>query len=728
MAKRLKKDDYKEAASDTPDLNALREGYNLAVQKRDSNVFARQRRNYEARNCLWANQSPDGRKWRADKGKEVFPWAGASDARVHLIDMYINQDVALLMTAWSQLKTKVYGTESNDDAFANRLTECLRWMKYTQMGEAHRESRLAANYLLERGSTVMAVLWEKENQLAYEEIDMEQIRTLAQQMAQKDPQNILVQLPAMIMDETMDPQTLQLAEVIYPDVKPQRLKKVISDLRSQGHAKFPRPYEVKNRPTIVALAMNEDFFIPPETTDFQGSRAMYRREVLTEADLRERVESHGWDLDWVEETIRTKRGVMTMDHSLLGNQVRGSLSTSNRINARAMVDTSQLFEVAHAYRRLSDEDGVPGIYYTCFSPAAGNTGRAIKGGDEVDYAYHDLLNYDHGQFPFVLIEREVVSRSPDDSRGYGEIAGTWQQSVKTEWDSRGDRTSMATLPPSYHPPGEAPDQWGPGVQVPTNRPDSYGFMEAPKFDPGSKEIEETVRKFADEYFGRVVNPLDPVTPQMVKQDMVRNWIFAQMAIDTQILQLMQQFMPDEFYFRVVGSQKGQSIKASREEIQGKFDVSMSFQVENLDPEIKKAKMGLIEQGLQMDVNGIIDRNEALVVVFDMIEPNLGERLIKPAEAASQHEIEDEQTVFAKMFAGVDVDIKPGQAYGLRLQVLKNIFANNPKAQKAYQQDPDFKALLEKRVKQLEFGLAQQPGGENARIGATTGTKPSAQAV
>ena len=81
-----------------------------------------------------------------------------------------------------------------------------------------------------------------------------------------------------------------------------------------------------------------------------------------------------------------------------------------------------------------------------------------------------------------MFERETRGRLLDDSRGYGEIAATWQQQIKTEWDSRIDLASIATLPPSYYPPGAPPDSWGPGVGIPTDRPDDYGFMRLKAMD------------------------------------------------------------------------------------------------------------------------------------------------------------------------------------------------------------------------------------------------------
>jgi hypothetical protein len=65
-----------ELATSSPDLAALREEYLYAIERRDRSIFARQRLNYQARYCVWPNESPDGkRRWMS------FPASGASVRR-----------------------------------------------------------------------------------------------------------------------------------------------------------------------------------------------------------------------------------------------------------------------------------------------------------------------------------------------------------------------------------------------------------------------------------------------------------------------------------------------------------------------------------------------------------------------------------------------------------------------------------------------------------------------
>jgi len=705
-------DDFRELANEKPDLKELKEQFVDAIERRDRSIFNRQRINYEARYNVWAHQSRDGKKWSAESGKKPFPWAGASDSRVALMDKYINEDVAMMQVVAKRMRVMVSGTESNDAAFAHRVTNLLRWMKSTQMREFPRERRLGANYMLENGSTVFGIFWERRQQLRYEDLDLEEMASIALELkaaaeeGQEMPPEalLLIRLPELIQDPTLEKEAIQALKLGFPSVQLPHLRKAVRELREEGSTRLPRPYIAKDRPCVVALRPNEEIFIPPDTTDIQSARGIYRRELLTESELVERQQTHGWSGKWIKFMLKKQRGNVTLDIEAQYN--RGALRATT-VTSSGLLTTKELFEVIHVWRRQHDENGVPGVFYTVFSAFS-----------TTEYAYHGMMDYDHGEYPFIHIERESRSRLLDDARGYGEIGFTWQQGIKTQWDARVDRTSIATLPPSYYPSGSAPDKWGPGVQIPTIAKDDYGFLDIPKYDPGSVEMEESLRKFSDEYFGRPVDEQNKVQSQVMRQDMINNWMDGLAMVDTHILKLCQQFLPEEIYFRVVGSGQAKPLKATHDEIQGEFDVSVGYNVADLDNELVAAKLGLIEKALMMDTTGRVDRNQALDVIFELIDPDIGERILKPAPEASQAEIEDEKNVFAQLMAGLDVDVKEeGQAYELRLQTLQNIFSTNPMAKEQYEKEGRFKEVMDKRLQQLQFQLQQRENAVIGRLGA-----------
>jgi hypothetical protein len=706
---------------DAPDLAALKTDWSRCVNDRQTNYWTRQRLNWESRYCVWKNQTSDGRKWPANNKTRVWPWPGAADSRVALVDKYLREDIALLMQVFQNNRILVRpNSPARDAAWANRLTSLLRWLVYEEMQETEAEAEYLANLLLERGTAALGIWWHREETLTRETLELEPLLQAAQQAQmrlargeQGDALNFQALLPQLIMDPTLEAQALTMIQGLTPEgsgLTNARLKQSLRELRETGKTQFPRPIVRKNRPCVRALAWNEDIWTPPETIEVQRSRLVFIREWLTEADIREHARAYEWEGNWVDAVLDTQKGRVT---EMWTNGPARSRGPS--WNALGQPDAQELYEVVTAYERLSDGDGIPGIYATVFSPGLA---------DKEKWAASELLDYAHGQFPFAVWSTERRSRLLDDARGYGEVAATWQTQIKRQWDARIDRTDVATLPPSHHPPGEEPDAWGPGVQIPTLQPERFGYFESPKFDPGSKEVEETVRRFADEYFGRPVDEQNTVQAQLLQGELVRKWQAGWKQAFTQIIQLCQQYMPDEFYFRVVGGEQGRGIKATREEIQGPFNVTLKFNVRDLDADLVGEKLKLMERALAMDSNAIVDRNEAIAAAMELVDPGYAERLLRPAEAAANSEIKDEQDTLAKLLLGISVDLQGNEAFLLRKQTLTQLIQTNPTAQNIIGQNEQVKENVERRLKQLDFNIQQKM--VNPDIGRRLGTKPNEQ--
>lgn len=706
-----------ERATKTPDLNVLLEEWNQAVNRRDSRVYARAKNNVNRRTCWWPGQTDDGRKWaKRGREKDVFPWPGASDTRVHLVDLYCRSDAAMLMAIWRRNKIVVSPTEINDAGRATKMTQVLRWMKYTQMREYPSEARLLANYMLERGAAVQGMWWVQRRQMGYETVTVPQLLQLeaaAKIAAQTggDPivpglQNSqLAGLSEILADPTRDEEAYVIADVLYPETRKEAIEQAIADLRDSGEARIPRPYMFMDRPKTCALVLNEDVFLPPECGDIDESTSyVHWRELVTETTLKARQDGMEWDAGWVEEVIKTQRGKLTNDiaRATPRRSIMGSLSGS------LLTDTNEdLYEVIHTTKVQYTEDKVPVITCTVWHP--GLTTKSTRSKKGYTWAHHTELTYDHGLLPYIVYRREMRVRPIDDSRGVGEIAGTWEDGIKAEDDSSRDRNSLNTIPPSYHPPGRAPSEWGPGAQIETNVPERYGFFKGVGWDVGSRESREVLRDRADRYFGRQLpdgrNQLEATT---IMQDLADTWMEATARADSMTLQLCQQYLPDELSIRLVGEGKGAPIRVSRAEIQGQFDLSVNFNVQNLDKELVKEKVELMTATLQLDRNSRIDVDGMIGFMFDLIDPQMGERVIRPEGAALDQELKDEADAFARMFAGIQTDVHPGpgQAWEARMQWLQSQLQTNATAIKRLKEDPHFAQLVETRLKQLNHQYEQ----------------------
>jgi len=671
------------------------------IVRRGNESYDRMRLNWETRYNVWSGQSDDGRKWKSKLGRNPVPFDGASDSRPPLVDTYVNEDVDMLMTSLSSAQVSAFPTESNDAEQASLVTNLLRYQIHNQIKEFNDEAELAANYMLENGVAVVGVFWDVEEQATVADIDMESINQLAQSAEN------LSMFPEMILSEEREDEAIALGMLVLPEVKQSRMRKMIRELRNTGATTYPVKMTVKNRPTVVSLRLGEDFFVPLDTTELQDARRCYYKEFVTKEALYDGIESKGYDRKWVEDVVdKTKGKTITMDRNALS-------ARSNSTRREVIFDAKEVYEIVHCYERKLDEDDVQGIYYTCFSPHLPVNERGKE-----TFAFSELMNYDHCQYPFVLFRREWLSRRVDDTRGYGEIGFTWQKQIKNEWDARVDRNSLATMPPLHHPPGRPPTKWGPGTLVPRVRQDDYQYADVPAYNAGSKEIEVSVRETCDRYFGRVTGPENQPYAMMRQQHMVSKWLKNWQRVMEQVLALTQQFASEEFFFRVVGSSKAQMLSAGRDDIQGQFDIQLNFAVANLDQQMMQKKLELLKVAVgEFDTQGVVDRAELMQVVFSFIDPVLGERLLMPTETAAQKEIDDEKNVFARLSAGVDEDVREGQSHEMRLQVLQQILESSPSAQQRYQQDEEFKGRVDKRMQQLQFQLQQKQNAVIGRLGA-----------
>ena len=133
---------------------------------------------------------------------------------------------------------------------------------------------------------------------------------------------------------------------------------------------------------------------------------------------------------------------------------------------------------------------------------------------------------------------------------------------------------------------------------------------------------------------------------------------------------------------------------------------------------------LLGQLMSFDTGGRLNRDALLELCVGTLLPQYTGLLRAPQDAAMS-EIEDLDATFAKIFSGIGQDIKPGQAYELRLQRLKDIITKSPTVQARLQADPQFKQDVERYGQQLDQQLQQQQNAVTGRLGAPSANTPQA---
>ena len=668
-----------------PNIESLRYAYDQSVVELEA-YFDLCRESYDDRRNFWPGKSRDLRKHGAD----AFPWEGASDMEAHVIDERITRLVSLFMASLGRANIRAFPVEVQDVARAKVVSNFLKWMISSgYISRFHREMELGANYLLERGVLISYVGWHREDRKFLQRLDLNQI-------AQVNPQ-----LAELILSNESEEQVIALLQRSFDGVTEKRAKKALAELADVGSAELPVVRRQVNAPEVKTLAPDGDFIFPPYVTDPQRAPYCFWKTYYTPQELENKVATDGWDEAFVDFVIDRYRGV-NIDSIEREQEGRRSLSLTD--NA---YEAEELIEIVYGFQRLIDkEDGSEGIYCTVFHKEfSGN-------GDVPGYAKFELLN-GYEDYPVVVTRLSEDSKRLYDTMTVPNLLRGIQQQIKIERDSRIDRNSLATVPPILHPVGQAPTDWGPGRYVPYRRKGDIDYGPTPTYNQGSLEMEKTMEQQADRLVG-----LDEASPisQIRKQFLVDKFLSHCAEVVSQCYRCFQRFGPDQIFFRVTGVPDPQMFnKGNADE---NFDVTISYDVLNTDPEKQENKLNQMVSLLQLDRNGRINVDNLLTLIAGSVDPVLADGVLEPVEVAQEKLLKDITDDLSKIYAGIEVPARPSGAQSA-LQVIQQ-YSQQPDVQKRLQEDEAFAARLQKYAGQYQFAIQQ---AQNAQIGKI-GTQPA----
>ena len=684
-------------AADTPDVRELAAEYSRSLHDGESLDKVSDVDNI--RFTRWTGQTTDGRKHSESlpEGKEAFPWEGASDTRIPLADQIINDTVDVLTTSFSRATLKIGGTEIGDSQAAGVASNMMRWQRDTKLYHTlNREAELLAQYGQQYGWSALFVGWEQKSAVKGRKFTMQDAMAIAQQSEE------LASLPEMINDPESEDAVVEILQAQSPGLGKRKARKAVRELRDTGETIVPQAYLAVNQPAVVALKPWEEISLPPETVDLQSARVIFRRVFMTEVELRAKVVDEGWSEDWVEAAVKTA-GRSTEFHDF---SMQLSDLTTDHVDRQ-----DNLIEVVYAYSRQLDDNNIPGIYYTIFSPIA-QTG---ENGEDI-HAKHELLDYIHCRYPFVEYRREKLKRRITESRGVPEICRTWQDEIKTQRDSIYDSTSFETLPPiMVNKRLGLANKVGPAVQLPVMKAGDYEFMRPPARQPSTAfNLIEAVSRQADEYFGRANQGVPPVQTQIKQQRLVNNWLTVWTEAYQQMFQLSLQYLSPEEISRITGT------NIIPESDMYQFDFVLKFDVRELDTEFVNSKLSNIAQYVvPQDVSGVLDRNKLIGMITRAISPDIAEELVIDQAPASQKMYEDVKGQIGQMMLGNEATYTENDpAAQTKMQYAQEIVGRNPKAQAALEGDELFRQLFENYTKNLQMSLMQQQNAQIGRIGVS----------
>jgi len=685
--------------SDTAELSVSELATEIESSITDGGSFIRQcATDYETRQCLWTGQSDDGKKRAENLDAEPFPWEGASDARIRLADEVVNDNVRIKRAAMKRALLQAAPVESGDTAAAGAVTTFMRWLMGSLMQEnLRREIPLLANWDETYSCAVLAVTWDEEQRVRKRTVEIEEIVaavTEVQQAAAQMPDDEGLADQAMqlaagfaaLLDPTMENEAGAWLQTLFSDLKPRQAKRAAVKLRDTGTCVVPEFYTARKQPLWTAGRVYRDVFFPANTVDLQRAPWIAWRNPMSEAELKGRIVTDDYDPALVDEALKQKG-------STLMNAIKIEVA-----NKSAVDDMKDLVELYCVYRKVVDAEGYQQIRVTEFVP-----------GMEDPLAEYDL-NYAHGLFPFVYFSRDRTERLLIENRSVPSLVETHQQELKNLRDFRSDRLSITILPPVEVPMARKDDKlmFGPAVRVPMRRPGEISFMRTPQHDPDTVALERQVRLDVDNFFGRLAEGVNPARSQLYQQATVDEWLGGLQLAAKMTLALVGQYMPEEFQ-RVTGQAYPEGAE---------YDVLLDFNAADLNMEYVLKKLNVMKEVLAMDTQSVVNRPVITEWAMRSIDPMLGAKAVMDVQVANDRETSEEQDAFTKIMAGTEPAMREGgQNFALRLRVLQDILQRNPDIQAALQDKPTSLAMLQARMKHLEFQVQQEQNANIGRLGA-----------
>lgn len=672
--------------------------------------------------CYWDNQSSDGRKHSEDTSdeEEVLPFEGACDSRVRISDMLVNEEVMLLALAALRGQIQCKGRTAEDAGKAGKMTTVVRYVLRNQLGwKWVREILKLAQFYCGDSPAValLSIHWKENVALMLETITTEDLMKLylsrvaetLENEINKEEATLIAQQAAMhfqsllVESSTPDMELIELLMSFFTGLKEARARKVIQQLRKNGNAEFPVPRITYSGIDVKAKRLYEDWFIAASTTLYENARVSIETEWLTKTRLLERKHTLGWSEEFVDGVLK-QEGKQIFPSSIL----RPDQTATTTVES----DFRNLYQVATAYFMASNDDDIPGRYFVTFHPDVKETATKKQ-----------LLNYKHGQYPGFAFQREVLNDRLLDSRGIPELSMSNQSLLKLYVDSSGDNAQLCGVPPilTRNRRGQGKLYIQPMGEIPMKRDGEVAWMNPPISSPTVPAMIQELRRQIDEYHGRSNPNIPPELVALHNEFKVMWWLEQMREVIKQIIQLIQQWMSDEEISRITDNQN-EPVARTVEEIQGQYDVDITYDPRDRDPEFISTLGTVIK-----DILMILDRDKTIQMapiveaLLWRLAPDLAAKALQPVAQAQKNELEEEWKSYVQIIGGVEPAMVTdgSQNYELRLSMYQSMQAANPNIFASLAEDR--KAILDARIQHLTVMTEQY--GANQQIGRT-GTKPA----
>jgi hypothetical protein len=569
------------------------------------------------------------------RAKKNFPWVGSANFMLPQIDTDINRlKPAYINMAFGVSPIVTYEPYGPEDIEPSKKREQLfDWRMRTQV-KFFKPYCLGVDYLLNNGFTLFKTGWKFELGYYCKKLDLADL-----------DQKVL---EALYMPEVDDNTLGQIiAEEMLPDMSLQEnvdeIKRVIGEFRN-GITKFEFSFveKVENRVDVQAINPRHEVIFPVNTTDIQQADFIEYRFTMTKNQVKKNMKS-GKFKKYDDYEIDKWTGKIDSDNSTADylRNLRDGVSQYYEKDEGEIL----LCEVDSWYD--VNNDGIDERVRICYPY---QNPRSIL--------FFIENPYDHGQFPYVVIRREMNDAEIISSRGIAQLDDDFQTGISTLFNQDIDAGTIATTPTVVARKNSVKNlrnlRYVPGQVVETeNGAADYQVTQNPNLGQSARFANmQYLKAWANDRVGNAQSAISssnntPGASQIgTKTAREVAMIGAMSAQNTAMDLLVFQYQMQDLYYQIdslyyqFGDEveelaiTGQPpVRITRQEIRGKFNIIPNGKVNDADP---VARTNQAQTLFQMLVNDPFIRQDALRKLFlDSMDTKVSQLLIKTPEEMQQ---------------------------------------------------------------------------------------------
>jgi hypothetical protein len=515
---------------------------------------------------------------------KTSPWPNCANYVIPQIDADINRlkpAYVNLLNVSPIVSFEGYGPEDQEPA---RKRECLfDWRMKTRV-KYFEPYVLGIDHMLEQGATVFKVSWEYSTRTYTRQIDIGDF-----------PQNIIdaiysVEVTDQILSQIMI-EEFQIDTTFEENLK--EIEKAVKEFR-EGKTVFELTLveEKDNQPKLTACNLREDLVIPINCTDIHEASFIDYKFPTCKNDIKI--------------AMRDKRYEEYPDEEIDSWVSGAPLNKTNRYPKTTPVTQQNTDEIIVHEMCCWYDVNDDGIEEKCIVTYPDNDPTAILRFIE--------LPYNHGQWPYNLVKREIVDEGIYSSRSIGQLDEDFQNGISSALNQAIDNGTIVNTPTVVTRRNSVQNlknlRYVPGQTIETNGPTTdYEIRQNVNASQQTLfQQAQYLKSWADQRVGNIssgltspmnlpgqgqqgqktakeINTIDQMQSQVQSLDLQ---VFQMQMADVyyQIDALYDQYGSDEEAIAITG-QPAQRI--SRQEIQGKFNIVPNGKLDNSNPQLRAAK-------------------------------------------------------------------------------------------------------------------------------------------